>query len=82
MGEHHEINVSLWMTGETELAIQLFQGCSDPIPAERIGVSIDARNRTTPLQFPATQNLQGCSEFRFTTDTATIGREQNPLGSI
>ena len=82
MGEHHEINVPLRMTGEAELAIQLFQGCSDPFPAERIGVSIDARNRTTPLQFPATQNLQGCGEFRFTTDTAAIGREQNPLGSI
>ena len=82
MREHREINVPLGMTGETELAIQLFQGCSDPIPAKRIGVSIHARNRTTPLQFPAAQNLQGCSEFRFTTDTAAIGREQNPLGSI
>ena len=82
MREHREINVPLGMTGETELAIQLFQGCSDPIPAERIGVSIDARNRTTPLQFTATQNLQSGSEIRFTTHTAAIGSEQNPLGSI
>ena len=82
MGEHHEINVSLRMTGETELAIQLFQRCCNPIPAQRIGVSIDARNRTTSPQFPATQNLQGCGKIHFTTDTAAIGREQNPLGSI
>ena len=82
MREHCEINVPLGMTGETELAIQLFQGCSNAVPAECIGVPIDARNRTTPLQFPSTQNLQGCGEFRFTTDTAAIGREQNPLGSI
>ena len=70
------------MTGETELAIQLFQGCSNPVPAERVGVSVDSRNRTTPLQFTASQNLQGCSEIRFTTHTAAVGSEQNPLGSI
>ena len=82
MGEHREINVPLGMTGETELAIQLFQGCSNPVPAQGIGVSVDARNRTTPLQFSALQNLKGCSEIRFTTHTAAIGGEQNPLGSI
>ena len=82
MGEHLEIDVSFGMTGEAQLAIQRFQGCSNPIPAKRIDVSVDPRNRTTPLQFPAAQNLQGCSEFLFTTDTAAIGREQNPLGRI
>jgi len=82
MGEHHEINVPLRMTGEAELAIQLFQGCSNPIPAQHIGVSVDACDRTTPLKFSATQNLQGCGEIIFTTDTAAVRSEQNPLGSI
>ena len=59
MGQHDEINVSLGMTREPELAIQLFQGCSNPIPTKCVGVSIDALNRTPTLQFPATQNLQG-----------------------
>ena len=82
MGEHRKINVPLGMTGETELAIQLFQGCCHAVPAQGIGVSVDARNRTTPLQFSAPQNLKGCSEIRFTTHTAAIGSEENPLGSV
>ena len=82
MGEHREINIPFGMTGETELAIQLFEGCSNPVPTKRVGVSVNTRNRTTPQQFSASQNLQGCSEIRFTTHTAAIGSEQNPLGSI
>ena len=82
MGEQRKINSPLGMTGKTELAIQLFQGCCHAVPAKCIGVSVDARNRTTPLQFSPSQNLQGCSEIRFTTDTAAIGSEQNQLGSI
>ena len=82
MGEHRKINIPLGMTGEPELAIQLFQGCSNPVPTKGVDVSVDAGNRTTPLQFSATQNLQSGSEIRFTTNTAAVGREQNPLGSI
>ena len=82
MGEHLEIDVSFGMTGEAQLAIQRFQGCSNPIPAKRIDVSVDPRTRTTPLKFSAPQNLQCCGEIRFTTDTAAVGSEQNPLGSI
>ena len=82
MGEHREINIPLGMTRKTELAIQLFHRCSNAVPAKCVGVPIDARNRATPLQFSATQNLQSCSKIRFTTGTVAIGSEQNPLGSI
>ena len=82
MGKHREINIPLRMTRKTQLAIQLFQGCSNPVPAKRIGVSVETCNRTTPLQFSAPQNLQGCHEVLFTTDPAAVGSEQNPLGSI
>ena len=82
MGDHSEINVPLGMTGKTKLASQLFQGCSNPVPAKRVGVSADACDRTTPVQFSASQNLEGSSEIILTTDTAAIGSEQNPLGSV
>ena len=82
MGQHDEIDVSLGMTREPELTVQALQGRSNTVPAEFIGISIASGNRTPTLQLPATQNLQGCGEFRFTTDTAAVGREQNPLGRI
>ena len=82
MGQHDEINVSLGMTREPELAIQALQGRSDPVPAELIGIPIASGNRTPTLQCATPQDLQGCREILFTTNTTAVGREQNQLGSI
>ena len=82
MSHQGEVNIPLGMTGKTELAFQPLQGCSKPVPAELIRVSIHSGNRTPPLQFTATQDLQGCGEILLTTDTTAIGSKQNQLGSI
>jgi hypothetical protein len=82
MSHQREINVPLGMTGKTKFAFQLLQGCSNPVPAEFIGVSILSGNGTPPLQLTATQDLQGCGEILLTTDTTAIGSKQNQLGSI
>ena len=62
MGGHGEINIHLGMNGETRLAVPPLHGGSNPVPAERIGVSIASGYRTAPLQFTTAQNLQGCGE--------------------
>ncbi len=82
MGQHNEINVSLGMTREPELAVQALQWRSNPVPAELIGISIASGNRTPTLQFTTPQDLKGCREILFTADTTAVGREQNQLGSI
>ena len=82
MSHQREINVPLGMTRKTEFAFQPLQGRSDPVPAELIGVSIHSGNGTPPLQFTATQDLQGCGQILLTTDTTAIGSKQNQLGSI
>ena len=82
MCEHSEINIPLGMTRETQLAFLSLQGCSNTVPAELIGVSIDSGNRTPPLQRTATQNLECRIEISFSTHTTAVGSEQNQLGSI
>ena len=80
--KHSEINIPLGMTRETQLAFLSLQGCSNTVPAELIGVSIDSGNRTPPLQRTATQNLECRIEISFSTHTTAVGSEQNQLGSI
>lgn len=82
MGQHDEINISLGMTREPELTVQALQGCSNTVPAELIGVPLDASNRSPPQQFTSLQDLQGRRKILFTTDTTAVRREQNQLGSI
>ena len=82
MAGHGEINIPLGMAGKTKLAVQPLHWGSNPVPAERIGVSVASSYRTKPLQFTTGQNLQGCGEILFTTDATAVGSEQNQLGSI
>ena len=60
MGGDGEIKISLGMTGKTKLTVQPLHRCSDPIPAEFVGVSTASGHRTQPLQCATAQDLQVC----------------------
>ena len=60
MGGDGEIKISLWLTGRKKLTVQPLHRCSDPIPAEFVGVSIASGDRTPPLQCAMPKDLQGC----------------------
>ena len=77
-----EINIPLGMTGKTNLTVQPLHRCSDPIPAEFVGVSLASGHRTPPLQCATPQDLQGCGKILLATDATAVGSEQNQLGGI
>ena len=59
MGGDGEIKISLGMTEKTKLTVQPLHRCSDPIPAEFVGVSMASGHRTPHLQCAMPQDLQG-----------------------
>ena len=82
MGGDGEIKISLGMTGKTKLTLPPLHRCSDPIPAEFVGVSLASGHRTPPLQCATPQDLQGCGKILLATDATAVGSEQNQLGGI
>ena len=82
MGGDGEIKISLGMTGKTKLTVQPLHRCSDPIPAEFVGVSNAYGHRTPPLQCATPQDLQGCRKILLATNTTAVRSKQHQLGGI
>lgn len=77
-----EINIPLWMTGKTKLAVQPLHRCSNPIPKEFVRMSIASGHRTPPLQCATPQDLQRCGEILLATDPTAVRSKQNQLGGV
>ena len=82
MGGAGEIKISFGMSGKTKLKVQPLHRCSDPIPAEFVGVSIASGHRTPPLQCSTPQDLQGCGYLLLATDATALGSEEKQCGGI